>query len=1028
MATQDLIAALIAQLGTAQPERDDPRRDPAWAPLDDRDADGLLRSLRALAPLIRHYERSPGDTPGDWQAYFPAETVAELEALAQHSGARVAPHHALLLAFLQLLARPQALLNRFTAEHLQFQMQRVLGFQPLPPQPDHAHLVLELKKGAAALEVNPDHRFSAGKDARKVEQLFAPVRSTVVGAARIARLASVVHQGGRLLFAPRADSADGLGAALPVDVPRWPPFGRASLPPAPVGFALAAPVLRLTEGERNIELKLRLNGWPAGLSAADFAASFEGHLTGPKGWLGPLPLSAILTDQQLTLRLHVGADVAAIVDHDPAVHLHAFPAALPVLQCLLKGDAALGFDALTGLTLERAQLTVQVSGMRTLSLENDDATLSPKKAFLPFGAQPVVGARFHVGCPEALGKQLSSLSIHLAWQGAPPDLFSWYDGYTRRSQMSNGIGASVSWQDASGAAHASASVTLLPRLAGPTTIQINASGTASAYSPAAQAQALQWSGSAMAKLRAGGLMLAQPVRMTAWPVALLSSGLFATVQPVAAAARAGFVTLTLVEDLLHGDFRRDALAAATPPADPTGFVPKILNTPYAPKVQEITLDYSAHSDDSRIGEPTQAAFTDTELQFFQIDALGLAREHAWLATTRPWAPQGAVRLLPPHPAAGEWCIGLAGVGAGDSVSLLLQVAEGSANPLVAAQKLQWSVLADNAWRPLGAGEVVLDTTHDLRKSGLLACVLPAATTTDNSRAPAGLAWLRAAIPLEPSAACDLIGVHANAIEVVFVDQGNDPQRLAQPLPAGSIAKLATPLAALKSVSQPYASFGASLVEDDAALTRRAAERLRHRNRAITGWDIERLVLQAFPQVYRAKCIPHASATSWLAAGHLMLVLVPDLRQLNAVDALQPRVDLETLTQVRDFVLARSSPQTQVHVRNPSYQPVQLDCKVRLRAGYGFAFYGPQIDLALRRALSPWAFDDAGASARLGFGGRVVRSALLDVVESLPWVDFVTDFRLARAGRHEDLAEIMPAAPDEILVSAATHHIEELSDG
>ena len=59
--------------------------------------------------------------------------------------------------------------------------------------------------------------------------------------------------------------------------------------------------------------------------------------------------------------------------------------------------------------------------------------------------------------------------------------------------------------------------------------------------------------------------------------------------------------------------------------------------PYTPKVQEITLDYAAESDDSRIDDPAQAAFTDTAVQFFQIDALGLAREHAWLNARRPWA-------------------------------------------------------------------------------------------------------------------------------------------------------------------------------------------------------------------------------------------------------------------------------------------------------------------------------------------------------------------------------------------------------
>ena len=83
---------------------------------------------------------------------------------------------------------------------------------------------------------------------------------------------------------------------------------------------------------------------------------------------------------------------------------------------------------------------------------------------------------------------------------------------------------------------------------------------------------------------------------------------------------------------------------------------------------------------------------------------------------------------------------------------------------------------------------------------------------------------------------------------------------------------------------------------------------------------------------------------------------------------------------------------------------------------------PQIDLALRQALSPWAFN---RTTTLGFGGRVLRSALLDFVEDLPDVDFVTDFRLSLEGSRDDMAEIVPDAPDVILVSAARHRIEEL---
>ena len=632
-------------------------------------------------------------------------------------------------------------------------------------------------------------------------------------------------------------------------------------------------------------------------------------------------------------------------------------------------------------------------------------------------------ARLQVGCPEALSKRLTALSIKLAWQGAPPDLHAWYEHYSKRTQFSNGVGATLSWIDHDGATHHSGTVSVLPRLAGPTTLTIDGAGSARAWSPGNQLLALHWSGSAVAQALAGRIGLAQPVRMSTLS---LGAGLAASfAAPPRAAARSGFITIQLVEDLLHADYRRESLLLATPPTlGATGFKPIFLNEPYTPKVQEITLDYEAASDDSRLDDPGAAAFTDTELQYFQVDAFGPAREHRWLAAARPWAPQGGIGLLPAHGDAGELLVGLEGLAAGDSVSLLLQVAEGSADPLARAQTLRWSVLADNAWRELVPGEIALDTTRQLRGSGLVEVVLPRETTVTNTRAPAGLVWLRAAIPAQPRAACNLVGVHANAIEVVFTDQGNDPLRLATALSAGSIGRMKAPPAVLKAVTQPHAGFGGALVEDDSSLARRAAERLRHRGRAVTAWDVERLVLQDFPRVWRALCIPHASERSWLAPGHVSVIVVPDLRAGGAGDPLQPRVDLDTLTQIGTHLAARGAPQTRWHVRNPAYRAVRCDFKLRLRPGFGFNFHAPQTELALRRALAPWAFDSA---APIGFGGSVLRSALLDLVEALPWVDFVTDFRLTLEGSDEDRDEIVPDAPDVILVSAAAHRIVELID-
>src|SRR5262249_39517649 len=161
-----------------------------------------------------------------------------------------------------------------------------------------------------------------------------------------------------------------------------------------------------------------------------------------------------------------------------------------------------------------------------------------------------------------------------------------------------------------------------------------------------------------------------------------------------------------------------------------------------------------------------------------------------------------------------------------------------------------------------------------------------------------------------------------------------------------------------------ATFGGTALESDEALDIRAAERLRHRARAITSWDYERLTLGAFPEVREAKCIPHcaAGAGGWVEPGHVTIVVVPDLRLRHPVDPLQPRVDADTVARIREHLEACSPMRIGVHVRNPRYQRVQLDFKVRFLPGFEFNFYQNDLEQRLIAHLSPWLLDPGAAIA------------------------------------------------------------------
>ena len=1017
---RDIVRGMIAQPGQSQDKRLAPeldRDDPAFVVPDERSVADLLRQAATFAYQLPFYKDTPAIASGDWGPYFSGDSANE--AITPVDG-NVAPHLGLFRAFLNLYdVYTRDSINAITARHLDYQYGDVLHFEQAPAQPDHAHVVVELKKDVAqGIAMKPDRRFTAGKDASGVERLYAPVREYFVGKGVVDKLHNVFHDANGVFFGAIAESSDGLGGKLADDKPGWLPFGDENYSEAHIGFAVASPVLRLADGPRGISIEVTLSNPPPD-PASLATGTFEAYATGPKGWLGPIPVLATRWGDVLRFVVSIGATSPAVVDFDAAIHGSGFAAFGPIVQVLLKPGTALRYDALSGLCVGKIRIHVDADALTTLDLENDYGTLNPKKAFLPFGAQPVVGSRFFVGSTEALSKDIQGLKLRLTWQGAPSDLAAWYSDYPFGDHMKDGVSADFLYEDRSGNRKTAVMDIMARDATGTTTLDPSAPPPAPLLVPSkAESHVYAFSlGGAIAKFLGLGFAQKNPVLLGRY----LESRAAAPPE-----TRSGFITIALKEDFQHADYRVDSIQKAQAGRPP-------LREPYTPKVQAISLAYSAHADEVDVASHLEDDFTNLDVQFFHVGCFGPMREHGFLRAQAEFVQDKRVTLLPRYEYEGELLIALTGVGAGDGLCLLFQCAEGSADPDLEPQHLEWSVLCDNYWRALTPQELSLDTSADFRRSGIVSITLPHETTTQHTWLETGRVWIRAGVRQSSGAACRLIKVAANGLEVARVALPDDDTQAVSPAAPGSIAKLKVPDAAVKSVSQPYAGFGGKPKETRGHLAMRAAERLRHRQRCITPWDYERMVLEAFPGIHRVKCIPHSSLTSWLAAGHVMIVVVPDLRNPNAIDPLRPRADIDTLERIRELVARYCGMGVQVHVRNPRFQAINLDFKVRFYPGRPFNFYREVLNRDLVQMMAPWAcITEAGSSpSTMEFGGRVFRSVLLDFVEDREYVDFVTDFRMGSTVEGEapigDAPEITVDRPDAILTPAARHAIAEVLD-
>ncbi|MES3020481.1 MAG: baseplate J/gp47 family protein [Pseudomonadota bacterium] len=935
--------------------------------------------------FLKVYARTVASAARDLETSFSARDTHE-------------PHYALFLAFLRLFEHVRTETNTLTARHLDFYYREVLRLKEKGARPAHVHLIGELARTVPAHLLAGATELRAGKDVQGKDAVFAALRDTVLNQARVASLqnlyrhdaeavASGARQRGRLFATPVANSVDGLGAAFEGDDKSWHPFhnkryrdgllDRIDMPEAVVGFAVASHYLLLAEGPRTIELTFQTEGAPPAL---DKSVSVVCLLTTAEGWLEVDPGQWVLAPDAMSLTIGIGGDAPAIVPYVAKLHGGRFDTRLPVLQIQLRHRATADYPyaRLQDVVLRNCTLRVSAERVKSLSVSNDFGPVDTSKPFQPFGALPVKNSALIVGSKEAFQKKLDSASLEVTWQAAPAF-------FKTKPSISIEYLAQGAWTAAAG----------LPTPVDETPISLDA-----------------------ARL---GPVIDEPD--------------LAAPEFYSNASRHGFIRLLVDGDFGRADYQAALLAflAKVPDATNPG-APRP-----APVMTSMALKYSA-TQMFPLDSADKGAFDKRQGRFFHVGPFGQAEQHPLLNSARK------VNLLPqfgfPSATSGsdsgaEFYIGVSGLQPPQNLNLLIEVAPGTADPLALkpAPHIAWSYLRDNEWIAFAANDVA-DGTAGLLSSGIATLAMPRDASASNTLMAPGLHWIRLSVASKTDAACRLLMVAAQAFEAAFVDRGNDPAFAAKALPAATIGKLVAPDAALKSLNQPFASFGGRGAEAPGDFYARISERLRHKDRAIALWDYEHLVLEAFPQIYKVKCLNHTqyqpdgSGTGIyreLAPGHVTIVTVPDHQFQNLRDPLRPYTSLDLLQQVETFLRRRSPCFVKLHVRNPQFEEVRLAFKVRLVDGVDESYHVRLLQEEITRFLSPWAFPGGAAPS---FGGKVHKSVLINFVEERPYVDYLTDFQLFHdiggVRGTSDLNEVAGSLAVSILVSApAIRHAVEV---
>jgi hypothetical protein len=1023
---------LLKRDGQTQKQRMPTWLPPSMAPIDSRTKEEFFTYLKAIASQIKFPDIEKMAENGSWEDFFNL-SLGELRELSDKS--TLPAHIALWESFIRLYQLPQKLANNITQRHLDFYYGEVLNLKKSEPKPDQAFVLFELKKNTADYLLKEGTYLLAGKDNIKKERRYRLLHDIIVNQSTVAALKSLYVDPKNKNFihhAPIANSADGLGAELDPTKPKWSAFGNHKMPLAQIGFCLASEVLKMKEGERTVRVDLTLDSGGAFGSTQTVPGLFKANLTGEKGWVGPKTISASISPQsnassKLSMTLVIGKDEPAIIGYDAAVHGNNFKTSYPILQLLINDEKAdFGYRDLAKCYVEDATLEVEVKGIKELQLENDFGALDSKKPFTPFGSTPEVNVNFTVGSEEAFSKRLKEFSFDVEWKNIPADdLGKYFDDYGSGNSNSH-FTATAAFKDGYNWGEKSKIIQLFHT----SNAQSNTSWSFynSAFPekcpvlflPQVNLAAYAYPGQSFEQ-KLGSRMAHLIPSFAAFNIKVNFKEAFKTMIQPYKEIRKGKFQLRLRHNFLFKEYRN--LYAARVLTYKSGSL-SLPNEPFAPEIQSLSLNYTATTAKISFSGKTLNDFVDEEIEFYHHGAFGQKREHAYLKNQHTFLNDPKVRILPEYEEEGSFLIGIDGLVAQDAVCILIKVADGSANPEKTKVEINWSVLCDNYWKPLGTEDFIFDSTNGLISSGVIKIVIPREATITNTLLNEGLVWLKAGIKKDSDAVCDVLDVQTNGAIARFENADNDPYHLSAPLAANTIHKLDPEIGSIKSVKQPFASFGGVMQEDADAFYIRCSERLRHKGRGISNWDYERMILQHFPEIHKVKCINHASRTSFYQPGHLLTVVVPNLLNQNAVDPLKPKTDKNTLENISNFLKTHSSPWVTHHVSNPYYEPVQVSARIKLKIGFEYNYYEKTIDQKLQQYLSPWIGDEKNT---LSFGGKITQSMIVQFLEDMEFIDFVSDVWLSHSVdggssfAHQKVL-VEASSPAAVLVSHTHHYI------
>ncbi|GGE41034.1 hypothetical protein [Psychroflexus planctonicus] len=957
-------------------------------------------------------------------------------------------HTGLIFAFLELFKYPVADLNTFTKKHLDFYFRNLLKLKPRTAQPNKIYISVEIDENLDGINIKKDTLLNVGQRENGEEILFQTNVDFKANNINLAHISTFYLSESKFFdHHSRFNLISGLYSKIHAsnssevedfnnNVSTFSSLGEEQLflssedqnmDKAEIGFLISSPVLKLSKSNRTIDLDLKFtvdsikilsdlildishnkdvsevvtfneifsNAFIIHYTSIDSWTRVEGYkVTFPFDW----------STGKITLTMELNKAYPAIVALDNNIHDLDIDSKHPVLKVELNQESFYNpYSFLNSMELSKIDINVNVKNLKQFNCFVNKDRIDINSDFELFGAIPNVKSSLIIASDELFNKKVKSVGIEWDYTNLSvvrPSFKEFYKEYDRNIDYKSFVTKVDGLSDFEYTNHNNQDYKF-------------------------ELFNTDENGKLLDKFKIEDLDFRSLKIKPNYNLELEALDDYSN------DLETGYLKFELEKPSfgfgfdIYGKVLNDITQKTINQKPKKGSV-EILNfpnEPFSPKIANLTLSYKAKS--TLIFNQRKYSENDFDEQnsFYLISPFGI----------QPILSKFGINennLVKNFKYQGELILGFENTTQPLNLNLLFEILKSDNPNYEFSRKIDWFYSTAEGWKMLTKTNIIYDDTLNLMKTGVLSFKIPEDISNKSRIYNTDKLFIKACSKSKSNHFSLIKSIRTNSVSLTEIIDEQNVNNLPSYYPPYSVQGFKEDIDGVISVDQHFGSAEGESGESDIDFYLRSSELLRHKNRPVTKWDLEKFIIANFSWISHVKCFPVNSNN---ITESLKVLCVKKVKLQENIDNI--RLSAAEKQEIVDYLRQFSSPFSSIEIINPVFEDIWLKCKVNFKNvadGIGIRM----LNNDLYDFFCLWLYDD---TKPMKLGVQIKKIDIINFVKERPYISYVTSISIIHvktsekggkiavdsANKNINTDFIKPGLPWVILTPNSHNHIIDI---